>query len=218
MSATLYAIGTGPGDPELLTIKAIKTLKNVDVIACPAKDGNAGTAFSTAKEACPEITEKKIIPLEFPMKKEGLKEAHDNAAEQIIKLLQNGNDVAFLTLGDPGFYSTFFYIAERIKSEGFPVEIISGIPSFCAVSAKLQLPIALGDEHVVITSGKFLDFDGTQVILKAGGRLSELKERIKAAGKEAYLVENCGMPDEKVYSGIDSIPDTAGYFSILIVR
>jgi len=213
-----YGIGVGPGDPELLTLKAIKILEKADVIACPSKDGKPGTAYDIAKKACPKIGDREVLALDFPMKKEGLEEAHKSAAEQIAEKLKNGCDVAFLTLGDTSFYSGFYYIADRITEAGFPAEIISGIPSFCAVSAKLALPIALGDEPVLISPGEYRSFDGTQVIMKAGSRLRELKEQIAADGKTAYLVENCGLPDERVYKSFEEIPDTAGYFSMLIVK
>lgn len=213
-----YGIGVGPGDPELLTLKAIRILEKADVIACPAKDGKPGTAYDIAKKACPEIEGREVLALDFPMKKEGLEEAHKSAAEQIIARLKNGCDVAFLTLGDTSFYSGFYYIADLVAEAGFPAEIISGIPSFCAASAKLALPIALGDEPVLISPGEYRPFNGTQVIMKAGSKLAKLKAQIAADGKTAYLVENCGMPDEHIFRGLEEIPDTAGYFSMLIVR
>lgn len=214
----LYGIGVGPGDPELLTLKAIRILETADIIACPAKDGKPGTAYDIAKKACPGIGEKEILALDFPMKKDGLEEAHKSAANQIIEKLEKGCDVAFLTLGDTSFYSGFYYIAGHITEAGYTAEIISGIPSFCAVSAKLTIPLALGDEPVLISPGEYRPFDGTQVIMKAGSRLKELKAEISRNGKTAYLVENCGMPDERICRGLEEIPDNAGYFSMLVVK
>lgn len=214
----LYGIGVGPGDPELLTLKAVRILKTADVIACPAKDGKPGTAYEIAKKACPEIGEKEVLALDFPMKKDGLEEAHKSAAEQITEKLEKGCDVAFLTLGDTSFYSGFYYITGLVAEAGFTAEIINGIPSFCAVSAKLTVPLALGDEPVLISPGEYRPCDGTQVIMKAGSRLTELKAEISRDGKTAYLVENCGMPDEHVYRGLEEIPDSVGYFSMLIVK
>ena len=218
MNGKLYAIGVGPGDPELLTLKAVKTIRTADVIACPAAGNNPGIAFQIAEKAVPEISGKEILLLDFPMAKSGLSGAHLNAAERIILQLAEGNNVAFLTLGDPGFYSKFFYISAIVAQSGYEIEIISGIPSFCAVSAKLQLPLSLGKEPVLVSAGEWTDFPGTLVIMKAGSRLKALKEKIRASGKTAYLVENCGMRDEKIYSGINAIPDEAGYLSIMIVR
>ena len=214
----LYGIGVGPGDPELLTLKAIRILEKANVIACPAKDGKPGVAFDIARQACPVIGNKEILSLEFPMKKEGLDEAHEKAAEQITEKLKSGSDVAFITLGDTSFYSSFYYIADKVAKAGFAAEVISGIPSFCAVSAALAVPLALGDDPVLISPGEYRPFDGTQVIMKAGRKLKELKAEISREGKSVYLVENCGLPDERVYKSFEEIPDTVGYFSMLIVK
>ncbi len=99
----------------------------------------------------------------------------------------------------------------------YEVEVISGVTSVTAVAAKLALPLSFGDESVMITSKQYVDNVDTLVIMKAGSILKELKEIVGSTDKEIYLVENCGMPDERIYKGIASIPDEAGYFSIAIV-
>ncbi|MCR5649673.1 MAG: precorrin-2 C(20)-methyltransferase [Lachnospiraceae bacterium] len=218
MTGTLFAVGVGPGDPELITIKAVNVLKKADIIACPVRGTDPGYAYQIASVAVPELTAKEKLLLDFPMGEGDQSTAHNEGAKRIIAALESGNDVAFVTLGDPCFYSSFGYISKIIRDSGFNVEIVSGIPSFCAVPAKLKLMMAQGKESVMITAGDYRDFDGTLIILKAGRNLTGLKEKIKEKGKSAYLVENCGMPDEKVYRGIQSIPDEAGYFSILIVQ
>ena len=189
-----------------------------EVIACPAKGDVPGFAYRIAEKAIPEIADKEKLLLSFPMAKSGTEEDHLKAAENIISQLKAGKTVAFLTLGDPGFYSTFSYISEIIAEKGYTVEMISGVPSFCAVSARLMLPLAIGEEAVLISSGEYADFSGTQVIMKAGSRLKALKERVHAEGKEAFLVENCGMEGERIYSGIGDMSDETGYFSTLIVK
>ncbi len=218
MAGKLYAVGVGPGDPELITIKALKTIKNADCIACPESHGEPGTAYKIAKEAIPEIFSKEQLLLEFPMRKDDLSDAHQKAAQKVIYHLSSGKDVAFLTLGDPEFYSTFYYVANIIKEQGYEIEIVSGITSFSAAAAQLKLPLSLGDESVMITTGEFCEFEGTLVILKAGCKLKEIKEKASAYNKNVYMIENCGMPDEKVYYDLHSIPDEAGYFSLVIVR
>ena len=218
MFGKLTAVGVGPGDPELLTLKAVKRINEADVIACPAKEGTTGVAYRIAEQVCPELACKETLLLDFPMKKEGLAEAHRRAAEEIISVLRTGKDIVFLTLGDPCVYSTFSYVSDIVEENGYEVEIINGISSFCAVFARLKIPVVLGDESVIITSGEYIDHNGTLIIMKAGGHLKELKEKIDTAGKDIYLVENCGMADEKVYAGIADIPDRSGYFSILIIK
>ena len=218
MSGILYAVGVGPGDPELLTLKAVKIMEKAKVIACPSKNNKPGVAYAIAAQACPFLTSKEILSLNFPMNKENLSDAHKSAAETIIAELATGKDVAFLTLGDPCLYSTFSYISEMVKKAGYETQVINGIPSFCAASAKTGLSIAESDDAVLITAGEYKPFDGTLIIMKAGSKLKELKSQIQSCKKTAYLIENCGMQDEKIYSGLDEIPDKSGYFSILIVK
>lgn len=218
MKGILYVVGVGPGDPDMLTMKAVKTINMADVIACPAKDSEPGIAFQIAKQVCPGVSEKEIMVMNFPMKMGDLSKTHQEVADQITDKLKSGKNVAFLTLGDPEFYSTFFYIADIIKGQGFDIEIVNGITSFSAVGASLKLPIALGREPVMITSGEYIPFDGTLIILKAGSHLKEIKNKVLESGKTAYMVENCGMPDEKVYNDIVSMPDEAGYFTVVILK
>ncbi len=217
MKGTLYAVGVGPGDPELLTLKAVKILQLVDIIACPSKENAPGLAYHIAEQAVPEIVQKELLLLYFPMSNNGVSYAHQLAAEAIQNKLNAGMNVAFLTLGDPGFYSTFSYISGIVAQNGYEVNTVSGVPSFCAVSARLNLSLAHGEGSVLISSGEFHDFLGTQVVLKAGNRLQTLKEELSSTGKTAYLVENCGLENEQVYVGVDSFPDQASYFSTLII-
>lgn len=218
MNGTPYAVGVGPGNPELLTLKAVRVLRSADVIACPAKGNAPGVAYRIAAEALPEIAGKKLLPLSFPMTGESCSQAHTEAANRITAQLWEGRNVAFLALGDPGFYSTFFYLCKTVAEIGFAVEIVSGIPSFCAASARLLTPIALGDEQVLITTEPRMDFPGTIIVMKVGRRLLSIKEKVAIAGRTAHLVENCGMENERVYSGVGAMPEEAGYFSLMIIE
>ena len=158
-----------------------------------------------------------MLPLNFPMHKADLPEEHFAIAEKLQQELQEGKNVVFLTLGDPGFYSTPYHFIRFLLKNGYPVEIVSGVSSFSAASARLQIPLAMGEESVLISAGEIRDFPGTQVILKVGSRLGSLSDNVRTDGKTVYLVENCGLKNEKVYSGIDSFPPETGYFSILII-
>ena len=218
MKGILLGVGVGPGDPELLTLKAMRAIQAADVIACPEINGRPGHACMIAEKAVPEITRKERLLLSFPMSDGKHKEAHLKAADQIKEVLNAGMNVAFLTLGDPGLYSTFSYISDIILQDGYDVRIVSGVPSFCAASAKLRVPLAEGKESVLLSAGEVQDFSGTQIVLKAGSRLSQLKENIRSMGKTAWLIENCGMEGERIYCGADSFPDEAGYFSLMIVK
>ena len=218
MKGKLFAVGVGPGDPELLTLKAVRILKEADIIACPTKNGEPGIAYRIAESAVPEIRSKKKLVLDFPMERSGYEEAHRKAADEIVQGLDAGMNTAFVTLGDPGIFSTFYYIAQEAGRKGFQTEIICGIPSFCAAAARLKIPLTLGAENVIITSGEYIDHDGPLVIMKAGMNLDGIKNEVKKAGKNVWFAENCGMEGEKLYAGLENIPDKAGYFSIMIVR
>ena len=211
-------IGVGPGDPELITLKAVKAIRTADVIACPARGDEPGIAYHIVVEAVPDIREKEVLLLDFPMTNDNLEQAHREVADRLEDLLREGKNVGLLTLGDPAFYSTASYVMDPLVQEGYEIEVINGIPSFCAVSAKLLKPLALGDGAVMITSGEYRNFDGTLVIMKAGSRLEQLKDMVRKDGKEAYLVENCGMKDERIYRETSEMPEKTGYFSIMVVE
>ena len=136
MKGTLYGIGVGPGDPELLTLKALRLIKEADVIALPGEEPKETVAYKIVEGAYKEISEKVLLPVHMPMTKdpELLEKYHDEGAVLIKKELDKGKNVAFLTLGDPTVYSTYIYVHKRIKEMGYPTEIVSGITSFCAVS------------------------------------------------------------------------------------
>lgn len=225
MSGKLYGVGVGPGDPELLTLKALRIIKEVDVIAVPGTDAKKSVAYQIVEGAYPELSEKMLLAVPMPMIKESdaLKKAHDEGAEQIKKELDTGKNVAFLTLGDPTVYSTYLYIHKRVTEMGYETEIVSGIPSFCAVAAKLNTGLVEKSEplHVIPASYQMegaMGLPGTKVFMKAGKSISKVKNRIQQAGAEGMMIENCGMPDEKIYRTAAEIPETAGYYALIIVK
>lgn len=218
MKGTLYVVGVGPGDPELMTIKAVRTIRYADVIAYPLAGNGSSIAKHIAEQAIPEMSQKEMLPLRFPMVRSNLSEEHGAIAEHIQKKLWEGKNVAFLTLGDPCLYSTPYHFLSYLLQNEYPVEVVCGVPSFSAAAARLQMPLAIGEESILISAGEIRDFSGTQVILKVGSRLDNLRGKVRSAGKTAYLIENCGMENEKVYSGIDSFPPETGYFSMLIIK
>ena len=212
----LFCIGVGPGDPELLTVKGQRILNDADVIAFP---GNSSVAFQIALKAVPAIREKMQLPLHMPMTTEPqlLDSAHRSAVSSLEALLTEGKNVAVLNLGDPAFYSSFSYLLDSFIQDGFEVEIIPGVTSFSAASARLLQPLALGAEPVhILTSINEYDpsFRGVLVVLKVGKHLARWKSAL--AGRQVWMVENCGMQDEKIYH--DDLPETAGYFSLLISK
>ena len=225
MKGTLYGVGIGPGDPELLTLKAIRIIKESPVIAVPGKVKEDTVAYKIVKQAIPGLDEKEFLTVDMPMTKdkELLDKSHDEGADAGCGILESGRNVAFLTLGDPTVYSTYLYVHKRVQARGYNVEIISGITSFCAVAAKLNMGLVEKSEplHVIPASYQIeeaLTLPGTKVLMKAGKKMGKVKEILRETGCEGMMIENCGMPGEKIYRSIEEINENAGYYSLVIVK
>lgn len=225
MTGILYGVGVGPGDPELLTLKAVRIIRECDLIAIPTADKETCTAYHIVKQALPDIEGKEVISVVMPMtkNKDELDASHRTGAKRVEAFLKQGRKVAFLTLGDPTVYSTYLYIHKRVLEDGCRAEIINGIPSFCAAAARLGEGLAEGSVQLHVIPGSYhiqnaFTLPGTKVFMKAGSKLGQVKEQLKALGLKAVMVENCGMEQEKVYYGLEEIPEEAGYYSLIIVK
>ncbi len=228
MQGKLYGVGVGPGDPELLTLKALRLIKDNEVIAVPGKEIQTSVAYQIVKGAYEELDEKTLIPVAMPMTKDPqvLKANHDKAADQVESYLKEGKNVVFLTLGDTTVYSTYLYVHKRILERGYEAEIVSGITSFCAVAARLNMGLVEADQplHVIPATYKaqemeeILKLPGTKVLMKTGKKMKQVKESIEKSGQKAVMIENCGMPSEKIYRSVEEIPEDSGYYSLIIVK
>lgn len=229
MSGILYGVSVGPGDPELMTLKAVKTIEKCEVVAVPRSSGVADTvAFGIARQAVPGISEKRIIELDMPMTRDKaeLERIRQNAEDALATLLSEGKNVAFLTIGDVSIYSTYSYIHERIVKRGFSAEMIPGVPSFCAVAAKLGC--ALTEEgkplHVIPASYSGIEdalgWSGAKVLMKSGKSLPAVIEQLKERGlyDSAQMVERCGLSGERVFHSLDGALGTENYLTTIIVR
>ncbi len=221
----LYGVGTGPGRPELMTLLAVETIRKCHVIAVPTAQRDAAASYRTAAAVIPEISEYDCLTLDTPMTKDigKLDAAYQKAAEAIMQRLRSGEDVAYLVLGDPSVYSTYIYIHRIVRSFGFDTEIISGVTSFCAAAARIGDSLADRSEQLHIIPSSYdtkeaLALPGTKVFMKAASRIGELKkELMECCTADALMIENCGMPDERIYYSPADIPESSGYFSIVIV-
>ncbi len=225
MKGIAYGVGVGPGDPEYMTLKACRLIRENEIIAVPGKDAKESVAYRIAAAAVPELADKTLLPLPMPMVKDRAKidEAHREAAKQIEARLDEGKNVVFLTLGDSTIYCTFSYIQHYLERDGYTVELVSGITSFCAAAARLGVPLTEWDEqlHILPAVHKtqaLLEQPGNYVLMKSASKMAEVKEMLRRSGRQVSMVENCCMEGEKRYYGVDEIPDDAGYFSLIIAK
>ena len=225
MKGIAYGVVVGPGDPEYMTLKAVRLIRENRVIAVPGQAAKESAAYKIAVQAVPELAEKELVPVYMPMVKDRklIDAEHRKGAELLKTYLDRGENVVFLTLGDPSIYCTFSYIQHYLEADGYPVELVSGITSFCAAAARLNLPLAEWDEpiHIVPAVHKTedrLEQDGNYVLMKSASHMKEVKALLLSSGRKVSAVVNCGMENEAVYRSAEEIPDDAGYFSLIIAK
>ncbi|MDO5133395.1 MAG: precorrin-2 C(20)-methyltransferase [Eubacteriales bacterium] len=229
MMGKIYGVGVGPGDPELMTLKAVRLIREHDVIAVPGKEAKESVAYKIAVQAVPELADKELVPVYMPMvrDREKLAQEHRKGAAQLEKYLEAGRDVVYLTLGDPTIYCTFSYLQHILEADGFEVELVSGIPSFCAASARLGIPLAEWDEplHILPAAHRAasredeeLGKTGNYVLMKSASHMREVKEMLRESGLSVNAVSDCGMETEQIYRSVEEIPDDASYFSLIVAK
>ena len=220
----LWGVGVGPGDPELLTVKAVRVLREADVVIVPDASSGDKVALNIAKDY---LKGKQIQFVKTPMVRDKavMDAAHEQAADTISALLDDGKQVAFLTLGDPAIYSTYMYIHQKVLNRGYVVEVVPGIPSFCAAAARLNQSLCLGREPLTIIPAShdqndLMDLPGNKVFMKAGRSILELQQALAEKGQleGASMVENCSMENEHVYPHFADLKEPSGYFSLVIVK
>lgn len=225
MSGILYGVGVGPGDPELMTLKAVRLIRENEVIAVPGADVRETVAYKIAVQAVPELSGKELLPVYMPMThdKKTMEENHQKGALAMETYLKEGKNVVFLTLGDPTIYSTFTYLQKIVESHGFQTALVSGITSFCAAAARINQPLVEWNQqlHVLPAVHQLdsrLEQPGTYVLMKSGRKMEQVKEILRASGRQTVMVENCGMENEHIYRGVEEIPDDAGYYSLIVSK
>src|SRR5664279_4240657 len=252
MTGTLYVVGVGPGDPELLTLKAMRILKQVHCICVPkGREEGSSLALSIA-EGVVDLKGKEIIEAFFPMKKtragvkasqnhtaaDGRTAVVDNELEDrwnetvvnILKRLNQGIDVAFITIGDPAIYSTFFYLYDRLLALAprMRIEIVPGVSSITAAASRACLSLGLADEKIAIVPATYAgdlsrmtsEFD-TIVLMKVYRVFDEIVKALTAAGlaRNATYISRAGMREEAVIRNLKDVrKEDLNYFSLIIIR
>ena len=222
----LYGLGVGPGDPELVTLKAARIIKETDIIFAPqSRNGKPSVALNIVQNIIDEREEEcEILQPLFPMTedKDELAKSWDDAAEMLFEKLSNGLNAVFVTLGDPTVFSTFSYVSKRLQKKGVEVELVPGITSFTACSTTAGIQLTEQDDIMVVVPQvderlpKLLPYVDTLVAMKTSRHLDVLEDCINKdpREKEIVSVQNCTMEDENVVHGF---VDNKKYFSTSII-
>jgi len=240
MEGKFVGVGVGPGDPELLTVKAVKVLKSANIISIPkAHENKSSLALSIVKDVLKERNSPpEILELVFPMisDKKELKDIWSENAQIIAQKVKTGKTIAFITLGDPMFFSTFIYLCKRMKEEHpeIKLEIIPGVTSLTACAAVSKIPLAEKNEVVAIIPsnvnpsriGEIAKHADSLVLMKGAKRLKELVPILEKSGfsknSVITLIRRCTMPEEKVIVGnMDDVKNWdihEDYFSISMIK
>lgn len=231
MKGKLYGIGVGPGDSELMTVKAVRIVGEADIIITPKTEKKDGSvALDIAKPYIKEHTE--IVPVVFPMvlNDDVMSQAWEETKNVIVSFLEAGKNVVFLTLGDPMFYSTYMYIYRLIEPTGFEIETVPGVTAFCAIGAHLGYPIVEKEEVLAVipaTAPKekidaVLAVADDAVIMKVYRNFDEVQETLLKhdMAEEAVMISRVGLPDEIVHRNLDKMPaDTQlNYLSTVLAK
>ena len=225
VTGTLYGIGLGPGDPELLTLKAHRLIRSANVIAYPAPDHGDSFARSIAAGFIPaDATE---IPMIVPMRTERFpaQQVYAKAAGQIAGHLDDGRDVVVLCEGDPFFYGSFMYLFARLAAD-YPVEVIPGVSSLAGCTSAMNRPLVARNDVLTVLPGPLPDGDLTQrvlasdsvAIMKVGRHLPRLRDLVRSLGllDAAAYIERATLPNQRTCPLADA-PDTAPYFSMILI-
>ncbi|MBQ9496055.1 MAG: precorrin-2 C(20)-methyltransferase [Selenomonadaceae bacterium] len=227
---TFYGIGVGPGDPELLTVKAIDALKKIDVLIAPKTEKKSDSvALSIARPYLKPSVE--IIFQTFPMVRDfaAEKKIFEANTDEILKNLRGGKNVGFATLGDPMFYSTYIYIFKLLEPRGVKIITVPGVPAFLAIAAQIGRPLAYGNDILMIIPAtaeldaikNFLDKADATVLMKVYKNFPEVVDALAARNliDEAILVSRCGLDDEKIITDVAAHKDEPlNYLSTILTR
>ena len=223
----LYGIGVGPGDPELLTIKALRLIKECEVLAYPAPEAGEGMAFEIVRSFIKPGAE--VLPIRIPIETSPFpaQEAYDNASKMLEKLLQSGKSIALICLGDPFFYGSFMYMFERLSIR-YKIEIVPGVSAPMACAAALKTPLVSRNEVLTILPGPMkeekleekLSSSDSAIIIKVGNHLPKIRRVLRHLRLEKFAkyVEYATMPNQQIFP-IESIESQkAPYFSMILIR
>lgn len=224
-AGTLYGVGIGPGDPELVTLKALRLLQSADLIAYPAPEDGQSLARAIVERHIPPGRPEYAIRIPMDVARHPARAVYDRAAAKIASHLDRGETVVVLCEGDPFLYGSFMYLHARLSS-GYRVEAIPGVTSVVAAAARIGSPLVEREEALSILPATMPDADflrrlelaDTAAILKVGRQLGRVRALLGVAGllDDATLICHATMTQERIEPLRDA--QVAPYFSIVIVR
>lgn len=227
MTGTLFGLGIGPGDPDLITLKALKILNKAPVLAYPTlEDGDSLARAIVAPHLIGNQTE---IPIRIPMaiERQPAQDAYDKAAIVLKSHLQNGQDVAVLCEGDPFFYGSFMYLFGRI-AEDFPVEVVPGVSSLTACATALQAPLSARNDILTVlpapldtqTLRSRIEAADSVAIMKVGRHFERVRQLINHMGlsDKAHYIERATLQNEKIMPLNEVSENSVPYFSMILIH
>ena len=212
----LYGIGTGPGDPELLTVKATRVIKNASVIFAPNNKGT-NMALDTAKEY---IADTRVVLIDFPMGNV-TREDYVKAAEIIFNEIPLGEIGAFLTIGDPMIYSTFIYIMEELEGMDIEINIIPGIPSFVAAASESKVPLTVKGDNFLLCDEFNEDLllnVNSIAILKTFKNKEQLINKLEDNNVDYTYIKRASMENQEIIKDKEEILKDRDYISLILGR
>lgn len=229
MTAQFIGVGVGPGDPELITLKAARYIEQADVISYIANDKGESQARHIARQVLANCSQYEEIPVLMPMCEDRsiANRVYDAAATDIQHAIDAGKNVVFLCEGDPLFFGSFAYLLERLQ-EQCSCEVVPGISSVHAASAALALPLTMLKESFTVVSGRHsiekimqaLQFNESVVIMKAGRSRQRILDALESTGRihEARYLEYIGREGQRIVNDVAGLQGEAGpYFSLFMV-
>lgn len=230
MSGIFYGVGVGPGDPELLTVKAVNAIKTADIIIAPRTEKKEkSTALNIARPYLKKSTG--IVHLVFPMvfHEDMLTDAWEENKRIILEFLAQGKKVVFLTLGDPMLFSTYIYVFKLLKDSGYPIKTIPGIPAFCAIASHVGQPLAEGNQVLsIVPTTKdekaledVINKSDNLVLLKVYKNYTQVVENLIASGHIAnsVMVSRCGLADEEIFRDLEDVEkEKVNYLSTVLAK
>ncbi len=235
MSGTVYGLGLGPGDPDLLSVRADRLLRQARHVAFFRKAGRKGQARQIVESMIPadaveipmEYPVTTEIPLNDPRYNEILSAFYAEQAEKLSALVSDGHDIVVLCEGDPFFYGSFMHLHLRLKDIA-TVEVVPAITGMSAAWTATDMPITWGDDVLTVLMGtlpeeelrRHMQDTDALVIMKIGTNIAKIRRALDAVGltEKAWMVQYAAMPRQTVTPLVEADCEKAPYFSIIVVH